>query len=609
MTKKSEILNDLQATINALPEKPGVYQYFNDRNEIIYIGKAKNLKKRVLSYFNRIHEYPKINVLVKHIHHLQYIVVDTEENALLLESNLIKKHLPRYNAMLKDDKSYPSICIKNEPFPRVFKTRKIVKDGSLYFGPYSDVHTINTIIELIKGIYKLRTCRLPLDEEKIKKHKFKVCLEYHIKNCKGPCDGCQSAEDYQKNIDEIAEILRGNANSISKLLLTQIKKLAEEYRFEEAHELKEKYERIENYKSKSLIANTIIKDTDVFAYDEDENSAYISILRISKGCIVQGYTIEYKKKLDEAKEELLALAIIELREKLNSHSKEILIPFPLDIELKGINLKIPKRGDEKKLLDLAKQNVVQHKLDKLKQTEKLNPDQRATRVLKAIQNALKLDKLPMHIECFDNSNIQGTSAVASCVVFKKAKPAKQDYRRFNIKTVVGADDYASMREVVSRRYSRMIAENAPLPDLIITDGGRGQMEVVRQVIEDELLLKIPIAGLAKDKRHRTSELLFGFPPKVIGMKPNDELFKLLAQIQDEAHRFAISHHKNKRSKAQIGSSLDEIKGIGEKTKAVLLKKFKSVKRISETTLEELAAEIGQKKAEIVFEFYRKNKKT
>jgi len=605
MTKKSEILNDLQATINALPEKPGVYQYFNEQNEIIYIGKAKNLKKRVLSYFNRIHEYPKINVLVKHIHHLQYIVVDTEENALLLESNLIKKHLPRYNAMLKDDKSYPSICIKNEPFPRVFKTRKIVKDGSLYFGPYSDVHTINTIIELIKGIYKLRTCRLPLDEEKIKKHKFKVCLEYHIKNCKGACEGYQSAEDYQKNIDEIAEILRGNANSISKLLLTQIKKLAEEYRFEEAHELKEKYERIENYKSKSLIANTIIKDTDVFAYDEDENSAYISILRISKGCIVQGYTIEYKKKLDEAKEELLALAIIELREKLNSHSKEILIPFPLDIELKGINLKIPKRGDEKKLLDLAKQNVVQHKLDKLKQTEKLNPDQRATRVLKAIQNALKLDKLPMHIECFDNSNIQGTSAVASCVVFKKAKPAKQDYRRFNIKTVVGADDYASMREVVSRRYSRMIAESAPLPDLIITDGGRGQMEVVRQVIEDELLLKIPIAGLAKDKRHRTSELLFGFPPKVIGMKPNDELFKLLAQIQDEAHRFAISHHKNKRSKAQIGSSLDEIKGIGEKTKAVLLKKFKSVKRISEATIEELTAEIGQKKAEIVFGFYRK----
>ena len=604
MATKSEILNDLQTTISALPEKPGVYQYFNKQNEIIYVGKAKNLKKRVSSYFNKIHDYQKINVLVKQIDHLQYIVVDTEEDALLLENNLIKKHLPRYNAMLKDDKSYPSICIKNEPFPRVFKTRKIVKDGSQYFGPYSDVHTINTIIELIKGIYKLRTCRLPLDEGKIKKHKFKVCLEYHIKNCNGACEGYQSAADYQKNIGEIAEILRGNAHSISKLLLTQIKKLAEEYRFEEAQELKEKYERIENYKSKSLIANTIIKDTDVFAYDDDENSAYISILRISKGCVVQGYTIEYRKKLEEEKEDLLALAIIELREKLNSHSKEILIPFPLEIELKGINLKIPKRGDEKKLLDLARQNVVQHKLDKLKQAEKLNPDQRATRVLKAIQNALKLDKLPMHIECFDNSNIQGTSAVASCVVFKKAKPSKKDYRRFNIKTVVGADDYASMREVVSRRYSRMIAESAPLPDLIITDGGRGQMEVVRQVIEDELRLEIPIAGLAKDKRHRTSELLFGFPPKVIGMKPNDELFKLLAQIQDEAHRFAIAQHKNKRSKAQTGSSLDEIKGIGEKTKSILLQKFKSVKRIREATVEDLTAEIGRKKAEIVLGFYR-----
>jgi len=604
MEKKSEILNDLQTSINALPEKPGVYQYFNKQNEIIYVGKAKNLKKRVLSYFNKTHEYEKLNVLVKQIHHLQYIVVDTEEDALLLENNLIKKHLPRYNAMLKDDKTYPSICIKNEPFPRVFKTRKIVDDGSRYFGPYGNAYALDTIISLIKGIYKLRTCRLPLDEEKIKRHKFKVCLEYHIKNCKGVCEGHQSAEDYRKNIDEIVEILHGNANSISKLLLSQIKKLAGEYRFEEAHALKEKYERIENYKSKSLIANAEMDDTDVFAYEEDENSAYISILRISKGCIVQGYTIEYRKKLDEEKEELLALAIIELRKKFDSRSKEILIPFPLEMELKGINLKIPKRGDEKKMLDLAKQNVMQHKLDRLKQAEKLNPDQRATRVLQAIQSALKLNKLPMHIECFDNSNIQGTSAVASCVVFRKAKPVKADYRHFNIKTVVGADDYASMREVVSRRYSRMIAESAPLPDLIITDGGRGQMEVVRQVIEDELHLKIPIAGLAKDKRHRTSELLFGFPPKVIGMKPNDELFKLLATIQDEAHRFAISHHKNKRSKAQIGSSLDEIKGIGEKTKAVLLQKFKSVKRISEASVEELTAEIGGKKAEVVLGFYR-----
>jgi excinuclease ABC subunit C len=601
MENQTEILKQI---IASLPEKPGVYQYFNAKNEIIYIGKAKNLRRRVASYFNKRHDdNPKLQVLVKQIDHLQYIVVDTEGDALLLENNLIKKHLPRYNAMLKDDKTYPSICIKNEPFPRVFKTRKIVKDGSLYFGPYGNAYTLDTLVELIKKMYQLRTCRLPLDEEKIRKHKFKVCLEYHIKNCRGACEGYQSAEDYQKNIDEIAEILKGNANSISKLLLAEIKKVAEEYRFEEAHELKEKYDRIENYKSKSLIANATMNDTDVFGYDEDETAAYIGILRISKGCIVQGYTIEYKKKLDEEREELLALAIVELREKLQSTSKVVLLPFDLGMTFPDFSVKIPTRGDEKKLLDLAYQNVVQHKLDRLKQAEKLNPDQRAVRILTAIQNALKLPKIPMHIECFDNSNIQGTSAVASCVVFRKGKPSKADYRHFNIKTVVGADDYASMKEVVSRRYSRMLAEGTPLPDLIITDGGRGQMEVVRQVIEDELRLEIPIAGLAKDKRHRTSELLFGFPPKVIGMKPTDELFKLLARIQDEAHRFAITHHKNKRSKAQITSSLDEIKGVGTKTKEQLLLKFKSVKRISEATLEELVVEIGQKRAMIVKGFY------
>ena len=609
MDKKTEILNSLQDSINALPEKPGVYQYFNAKNEIIYVGKAKNLKKRVSSYFNKTHDYMKVNVLVKQIDHLQYIVVNSETDALLLENNLIKKLQPRYNAMLKDDKSYPSICIKNEPFPRVYKTRKIVKDGSQYFGPYGNVHTLNTIIELIKGIYKLRTCRLPLDEEKIKKHKFKVCLEYHIKNCKGPCEGYQSEEEYQRNIDEIVEILRGNANLISELLLMQIKKFSEDLRFEEAHELKKKYDLIENYKAKSLVVNAKMDDTDVFGYDEDEDSAYISILRVSKGCITQGYTIEYKKKLDEDKEELLALAIIELREKLNSQSKKMLIPFALEMDFEGLNIRIPKKGDEKKLLDLAKQNVIQHKLDKLKYAEKLNPEQRSVRVLKTIQDKLKLPKLPMHIECFDNSNIQGTSAVASCVVFKKGKPSKKDYRLFNIKTVVGADDYASMKEVVSRRYNRMIAEASPLPDLIITDGGQGQMEVVRQVIEDELHLDIPIAGLAKDKRHRTNELLFGFPPKVIGMKPTDELFKLLAKIQDEAHRFAITFHRKKRSKAQIGSSLDEIKGIGEKTKELLLQKFKSIKRISEVSVEDLATEIGQKRAEIVFGFYQTKNKT
>ena len=604
MENNNEILTDLKSTIHSLPELPGVYQYFNAKNEIIYVGKAKNLKKRVASYFNKVHDYPKINVLVRQIHHLKYIVVDSEEDALLLENNLIKELQPRYNAMLKDDKSYPSICINNEPFPRVLKTRKIEKDGSRYFGPYSSVPMLNSMLELIKGLYQLRTCKLDLTTENIRKKKFNVCLEYHIKNCQAPCVGFQSEEDYNKNIDEITQILKGNVSHISHILLEKMKKSAGEYKFEEAHELKQKYDLLENFKSKSIITNTKMVDTDVFAYDEDENSAYINVLRISNGCIIQGYTIEYKKKLDEEKEELLSLAIVELRKKLGSNSKEIIIPFPLEMELKGINFSIPKLGDKKKLLDLSMQNVAQYKLDKLKYAEKLNPEQRATRILKAIQTALQLEKLPLHIECFDNSNISGSNAVASCVVFKKAKPSKKDYRLFNIKSVVGPDDYASMKEVVFRRYSRMIEEASPLPDLIITDGGRGQMEVVRQVIENELHLNIPIAGLVKDKKHRTRELLFGFPPKAIGLRPNDELFKLLASIQDEAHRFAISFHKRKRSKAQIKSSLDEISGIGEKTKEQLLRKFKSVKRISETSLEELEKEIGMAKGKIIFDFYK-----
>jgi excinuclease ABC subunit C len=605
METNNEILTSLQASINSLPEKPGVYQYFNAKNEIIYVGKAKNLKKRVSSYFNKVHDYQKINVLVRQIHHLKYIVVDSEEDALLLENNLIKELQPRYNAMLKDDKSYPSICIKNEHFPKVFKTRKIEKDGSKYFGPYSSALTVNIILDLIKGLYPIRTCNLPLSKEGIEKKKFKVCLEYHLKNCEGPCEGFQTEQNYNKNIEEIAQILKGNVSHISNILLKKIQKLAEKYKFEEAHILKRKYDLIENYKSKSIIVNTKMDDTDVFAFDEDENSAYINMLRVSKGCIIQGYTIEYRKKLDEEKEELLSLAIVELREKLGSHSKEIIIPFPLKMELKGINFTIPKSGDKKKLLDLSVQNVIQYKLDKLKYAEKLNPEQRSIRILKAIQEKLKLEKLPMHIECFDNSNISGSNAVAACVVFRKAKPSKKEYRLFNIKTVEGPDDYASMREVVYRRYSRMIEEETPLPDLIITDGGQGQMEAVRQIIEDQLHLHIPIAGLAKDKRHKTNELLFGFPPKVIGMKPNDELFKLLAFIQEEAHRFAISFHRKKRSKAQTKSSLDEIHGIGEKTKEQLLKKFKSVKRISEVSVEELAEVVGQAKAKIVFNYYKK----
>ncbi|MBR6309821.1 MAG: excinuclease ABC subunit UvrC, partial [Paludibacteraceae bacterium] len=586
----------LKNTIDSLPEKPGCYQYFDKSGTIIYVGKAKNLKRRVSSYFNRVHESRKTNALVKQIESLQYIVVNSEEDALLLENNLIKKYQPHYNVLLKDGKTYPSICIKNEKFPRVFKTRNIVKDGSKYFGPYSSNYTIDTILDLIHKFYPIRTCKHHFTDENVPRGTFKVCLEYHIKNCGGPCQGLQSEEEYMKNIDEIEKIIKGNSQEICNRLLKEMQQLAEEYRFEEAADLKKKYDAIENYKSKSIITNTHMDDTDVFGYDEDENSAFVNILRISKGCIVQGYTIEYKKKMEESREELLTLGIIELRERLQSDSKEILVPFALEMELNGCNFSIPERGDRKKLLELAHQNVLQYKFDKLKQAEKLNPEQRTTRILKAIKEMLKLEKMPMHIECFDNSNIQGSDAVASCVVFKKAKPSKKDYRHYNIKTVTGPDDYASMQEIVKRRYSRLQEESAPLPDLIITDGGKGQMEAVRKVIEDELHLHIPIAGLVKDNRHRTSELLFGFPQKAIGLKTNDELFKLLANIQDEAHRFAITFHRKKRSKSQIASELDNINGIGEKTKTELLKNLKSIKRIREAKLEDLEKIVGKSKA-------------
>ena len=596
----------LKNTIDSLPEKPGCYQYFDKSGTIIYVGKAKNLKRRVSSYFNRVHESRKTNALVKQIESLQYIVVNSEEDALLLENNLIKKYQPHYNVLLKDGKTYPSICIKNEKFPRVFKTRNIVKDGSKYFGPYSSNYTIDTILDLIHKFYPIRTCKHHFTDENVPRGTFKVCLEYHIKNCGGPCQGLQSEEEYMKNIDEIEKIIKGNSQEICNRLLKEMQQLAEEYRFEEAADLKKKYDAIENYKSKSIITNTHMDDTDVFGYDEDENSAFVNILRISKGCIVQGYTIEYKKKMEESREELLTLGIIELRERLQSDSKEILVPFALEMELNGCNFSIPERGDRKKLLELAHQNVLQYKFDKLKQAEKLNPEQRTTRILKAIKEMLKLEKMPMHIECFDNSNIQGADAVASCVVFKKAKPSKKDYRHYNIKTVTGPDDYASMQEIVKRRYSRLQEESAPLPDLIITDGGKGQMEAVRKVIEDELHLHIPIAGLVKDNRHRTSELLFGFPQKAIGLKTNDELFKLLANIQDEPHRFAITFHRKKRSKSQIASELDNINGIGEKTKTELLKNLKSIKRIREAKLEDLEKIVGKSKATLIFEYFNKN---
>ncbi len=598
-----ETANTLKNQVDSLPEVPGVYQYFNALDEIIYVGKAKNLKKRVSSYFNKNHEQGKTNVLVKNIASLKYIVVATEEDALLLENNLIKQYQPRYNVLLKDGKTYPSICITNEPFPRVFKTRNIIKNGSQYYGPYSSNWTINSLLEIIHQLYPIRTCRLPLFEENIRKNKFKVCLQYHIHKCNGPCEAKETIEEYRKHIDQVKKIIEGDGNEISRMLLHKMQQLASELKFEEAQHLKMKFELIENYRSKSVISNTILENTDVFAYDENENAAYINILRISKGSIIQGYTIEYKKRIDEAKEDILAIAIIELRERLKSNSKEIVLPFKIDIDLSGIQLVVPQRGDRKKLLELAEQNVRQYKLDKLKQAEKLNPDQRAIQLLEAIKEKLALPKLPMRIECFDNSNIQGTDAVAACVVYIKGKPSKKEYRKYNIKTVLGPDDYASMKEVVRRRYMRAISEELTLPDLIVADGGIGQMEVIRQVIEDELQLQIPIAGLAKDGKHRTNEILIGFTPKAVGLKPTDQLFKFFAGMQDEVHRFAITFHRDKRSKTQVASELDNIVGIGEKTKNDLISRFRSVKRIRSAKIEELTEIIGTNRASIVYKHF------
>ena len=596
-SKRSEYLKGI---VSNLPEKPGIYQYLNEEGTIIYVGKAKNLKRRVYSYFSKEHEPGKTRVLVSKIADIRYIVVNTEEDALLLENNLIKKYKPRYNVLLKDDKTYPSICVQNEYFPRVFKTRKIIRNGSAYFGPYSHLPSMYAVLDLIKHLYPLRTCNLNLSPENISSGKFNVCLEYHIKNCAGPCIGKQSQEEYLKNIGEIKEILKGNTNEISRLLLEQMQTLAAEMKFEEAQKVKEKYLLIENYRSKSEVVSAVLHNVDVFSIEEEEpNTAFINYLHITNGVINQAFTFEYKKRLNESKEELLTLGIIEMRERYKSTSKEIIVPFELDMELNNVVFTVPQRSDKKKLLELSILNVKQYKADRLKQAEKLNPEQRSMRLMKEIQEELHLKELPMQIECFDNSNIQGSDAVAACVVFKKAKPSKKDYRKYLIKTVVGPDDYASMKEVVRRRYQRAIDENAPLPDLIVTDGGKGQMEVVREVIEEELHLSIPIAGLAKDNRHRTSELLFGFPPQTIGIKQHSPLFRLLTQIQDEVHRFAITFHRDKRSKRQVASALDSIKGIGEKTKTALLKEFKSVKRIREASLEDISKVVGEAKAKIV----------
>lgn len=585
----------IKTILSIIPEKPGCYQYYDERGTIIYVGKAKNLKRRVSSYFNKEHDSNKTRVLVKQIRDIKYIVVDTEEDALLLENNLIKQYRPRYNVLLKDDKTYPSIVVKNEYFPRVFLTRNIIRDGSLYYGPYPSLYTAKVMLQMLKELYPLRTCNYPLTPESIEQGKYKVCLEYHIKRCKGPCERLQTLEEYNKNMTEIKEILRGNISQISKHLYEEMQQLAGELKFEEAQKVKEKYDIIENYRAKSTVVTPMLHNIDVFTLAENERSAYINFLHIGNGAIVQAYTFEYKKRLDETKEELLALGIIEMRNRFKSTAREIIVPFHPDMELENVTFTVPQRGDKKKLLELSELNVKQYKVDRLKQAEKLNPEQRSTRLLKEIQDTLHLPKLPVQIECFDNSNIQGSNAVAACVVFKMAKPSKKDYRKYIIKTVEGPDDYASMKEVVRRRYQRAIHENLPLPDLIITDGGKGQMEVVRSVIQDELHLDIPIAGLAKDGKHRTSELLYGFPPETIGMPIQSYMFKFFTQIQDEVHRFAIAFHKDKRSKSQTSSELDKIKGIGEKTKVLLLRHFKSVKRIREAGFEELKGLIGEAK--------------
>ena len=593
MTVLSEHIKMILAVI---PEKPGCYQYFDEKGTIIYVGKAKNLKRRVSSYFNKEHDSVKTRVLVKQICDIKYFVVDTEEDALLLENNLIKQYRPRYNVLLKDDKTYPSIVVKNEYFPRVYQTRHIVRDGSQYYGPYPSIFMARMMLQMLKELYPIRTCKYQLTPESIARGQYKVCLEYHIKRCKGPCEGLQSLEEYKQNIAEIKEILKGNISQISKHLYEQMQTLAAELRFEEAQAVKEKYEVIENYRSKSTVVTPMLHNIDVFSMIDDEDSAYVNYMHIGNGAIVQAYTVEYKKRLDETKEELLGLGIVELRARFRSMAREVIVPFEMELPMTNVTFIVPQRGDKKKLLDLSEMNAKQYKVDKLKKSEKLNPEQRTMRLLKEIQEALHLDRLPAQIECFDNSNIQGSYPVAACVVFKMGKPSKSDYRKYNIRTVVGPDDYASMKEVVRRRYQRAIDEQTPLPDLIITDGGKGQMEVVRSVVEEELGLSIPIAGLAKDGRHRTAELLFGFPPEPVGMRLDSPLFHLLTRIQDEVHRFAISFHKDKRSKGQVKSELDAIKGIGEKTKVVLLRRFKSLKRIREASFEELREVIGEAKA-------------
>ena len=605
MTKEEneKRLAHLKDIVSRLPDKPGSYQFYDDTKTIIYVGKAKNLKSRVSSYFHTEVDRFKTKVLVSKIFDISYTVVNTEEDALLLENSLIKKYNPRYNVLLKDGKTYPSICITNEYFPRIFKTRNINKKWGTYYGPYAHVGAMYDVLNLIKELYKPRTCKQPVTKEGVESGKYKVCLDYHIKKCMGPCVGKQSCEDYQKNIAEAREILKGNTRQVLKDLKEEMMQLSEELRFEEAEEVKRKYLAIDNFVSKSEVVSHTINNVDVFSITSDEKMAFINYVHVSNGSVNQSFTIEYKKKLNETDDELLQLGIIELRERFKSDAKEIVVPQEVDLHLENVTFTIPQRGDKKKLLDLSIMNGMQYKFDRLKQAEKLNPEQKQTRLMKELQDKLHLPKLPYQIECFDNSNISGTDAVAACVVFKKMKPSKSDYKHYNIKTVVGPDDYASMKEVVHRRYTRLLEEEQPLPDLIIADGGKGQMEVIRQVIQDELNLDIPIAGLAKDDRHRTNELLYGFPPLKVALKVDSELFRVLTQIQDEVHRFAIKFHREKRSKRALHSELEDIKGLGPKGREALLKGLKSVKKIREAELSELEAIIGKAKAQIVYQYF------
>ena len=595
----------LKNIVSNLPNKPGTYQYYDKEHTIIYVGKAKNLKNRVSSYFHKETDRFKTKVLVSKIYDITYTVVNSEEDALLIENQLIKQYQPRYNVLLKDGKTYPSICITNEYFPRIFNTRTINKRYGSFYGPYSHISSMYAILEIVKKLYKPRTCRFPITKEGIEQKKYKPCLEYHLGNCDAPCIGKQSYEDYQQNMAQARQILKGNTREVQRLMKAKMEECAAKLRFEEAEVYKQRYIALENFAAKSEIVSYTIADVDVFSIvnDDSKKNAFINYLHVTNGAINQSFTFEYKRKLEETDAELLNEAIPEIRERFKSTAKEIIVPFELDFHIKDATFFIPQRGDKKHLLELSEMNAKQHKFDRLKQAEKLNPEQRQTRLMKELQDRLKLPKLPYQIECFDNSNISGTDAVAACVVYKGMKPSKKDYRKYNIKTVVGPDDYASMQEVVRRRYKRMVEEDMPLPDLIITDGGKGQMEVVREVVEDELQLAIPIAGLAKDNRHRTNELLYGFPPQTIGIPTKSELFKVLTQIQDEVHRFAISFHRDKRSKHQLHSELDDIKGIGSKSKEQLLQRFKTVKKIKGADIQELTEVIGCTRAMLLYNYF------